>query len=145
MFGPKASRSNQLLINEDCESAFNAALSAVEAGGFSNIRSNKSGKVINADYHKFSVWGKIEISVLQESTGSRINVKSFAKKDNIYALAQDPSEKVFLAFKNKMPPERSSSSQSIPAQIKELADLKDSGAITVEEFEAKKTELLAKM
>jgi Bacterial PH domain/Short C-terminal domain len=33
----------------------------------------------------------------------------------------------------------------IPAQIKKLADLRDAGVLTTEEFEAKKTDLLARM
>ena len=34
---------------------------------------------------------------------------------------------------------------SVPDQIKKLADLKDAGILTLEEFESKKKELLAKM
>ena len=38
-----------------------------------------------------------------------------------------------------------STSTDIPGQIKKLSELKDTGVLTAEEFERKKTELLAKM
>ena len=101
---------------------------------------------ITADYRKFTVWGKIEITLIQSNDGTCVNIKSYAKKDNIYALAQDPSEKILLAFKKQISlTSQSSENVNIPEQIKKLSDLKDSGILTVEEFESKKAELLSRM
>jgi hypothetical protein len=50
-------------------------------------------------------------------------------------------------LRDKITPANNQSQQTvdIPAQIKKLAELKDSGIITNEEFEQKKSELLSKM
>jgi hypothetical protein len=46
---------------------------------------------------------------------------------------------------NNQPTRPSDSTNSIPKQIKELAELRDAGIITPEEFEEKKKELLRRM
>lgn len=136
----------QLYFNYDCEQSFGLALSAIEKGGFSNISSNKSSLTISANYHKLTVWGKIEIVFKDAPNGSYATIGISSKKDNVYALAQDPSEKILLAFKNQLPSDFSSSkSPDIPDQIKKISEMKDSGILTLEEFELKKAELLARM
>jgi hypothetical protein len=146
MFGPKSYNESQLIFKESREHVFEESLSAIEKGGFSNISNNKAEMKITADYRKFTVWGKIEITLIQSNDGTCVNIKSYAKKDNIYAIAQDPSEKILLAFKKQISlTSQSSENVNIPEQIKKLSDLKDSGILTVEEFESKKAELLSRM
>lgn len=121
-------------------------MSAVERGGFSNINSNQSELKITADYHKFTVWGNIEISFEEINGEICASVAVYAKKDNIYAIAQDPSEKILLAFKKQLSDvNRPSEYSDIPDQIKKLSALRDTGALTEVEFESKKAELLARI
>lgn len=69
------------------------------------------------------------------------NPKAFANKIHrafLYALNQ----KEFAAFSNSAPIEKS---EDITEQIEKLADLKNKGIITEEEFQSKKKELLSRI
>jgi len=103
MIGIKKHFEKQLSYKGDFDHWYNVCLSAVEHGGFSNIQDDKSAKTIKADFHKFTTWGTIELVVLQEGDSANINVLCSAKSDNLYSIAQDPSEKIYLAFKNSLP------------------------------------------
>ena len=146
MFGPKTYNESQLIFKENLERVFKESLSAIEKGGFSNIYSNQTEKKITANYHKFTTWGNIEITLTQSNDETCVNIKSSAKKDNLYALAQDPSEKILLAFKKQFSfSSQPAESSDIPEQIKKLSDLKEAGILTGEEFETKKADLLTRM
>lgn len=147
MLNSKKIKETKLFFKENCEHAFGLALSAVEKAGFSNIESSKSELKIVANYHKLTVWGKIEVHFMNADGGSFAIISVSAKKDNIYALAQDPSEKILLAFKEQIPATSQAleNDSDIPSQIKKLSDLKDSGILTAKEFTSKKAELLSRM
>lgn len=51
----------------------------------------------------------------------------------------------FEGFTTTQEPPLVQTGQDIPEQIKKLAELRDQGVISVEEFEAKKTDLLDRM
>lgn len=102
MIGFKKRYEKQLNYKGDFDHWYDECLSAIEHGGFSNIQENRSSKSIKADFHKFTTWGNIELVVSQDGDHTNINVLSSAKADNIYAIAQDPSEKIYLAFKNNL-------------------------------------------
>jgi len=54
-------------------------------------------------------------------------------------------EKPIVSEQQPVPVQPAPESDDIPEQIKKLAELRDSGAITAEEYEAKKSDLLGRM
>jgi len=103
MIGLKKRNERNLTFMGDSGHWFEECLLAIERGGFSNIQDDKASMSIKADYHKFTVWGNIEITLSQSDNDTTVNAIASAKSDNIYAMAQDPSEKILLAFKNNLP------------------------------------------
>jgi hypothetical protein len=98
--------------------------------------------------------GYVEISsagVTQKSRVSRTN--QLTQADNIVPFnkwSEGDFRKVVEVIRQKLyqptaPQAAASSGQTIPDQIAALAQLRDSGVLSTEEFEAKKAELLARM
>jgi Short C-terminal domain len=71
-------------------------------------------------------------------------LESWVQKELVenQAAAVDPAE---IEASEESPSTAQSASTDIPEQIKKLAELRDSGAITEDEFERKKAELLDRM
>jgi hypothetical protein len=75
---------------------------ALKKGRFTNIKVNNTINQITGDYKKFTVWGEIIVTVLHEGEGIKINVKSTANVDNIFALISSPNQKILNQFKNNL-------------------------------------------
>jgi Short C-terminal domain len=71
-------------------------------------------------------------------------LESWVQKELVenQAAAEDPAE---IEASEESPSTAQSASTDIPEQIKKLAELRDSGALTEDEFERKKAELLDRM
>lgn len=71
--------------------------------GFTAIEENADIFQIKADYHKFTVWGYIEITLTTASEGMiRVSLHTTANVDNIYALFSSPVDKIANAFKQAL-------------------------------------------
>ncbi|HRZ28031.1 MAG TPA: PH domain-containing protein [Spirochaetota bacterium] len=82
--------------------------------------------------------------IISSSAGTRIElVQIMSKKigEEIVKTVNDARSK----FSSQSSNSSSSTNQSIPEQIKKLSELKDQGILTEDEFNKKKSELLAKM
>jgi hypothetical protein len=107
-------------------------------------------------------WGdRVVLTLVQSEVGTRLTVSSAPKAGNALGgwmsggHQQKNVARLFQAISQQVsaigPPQRQTSSEGaasmsdIPAQIKQLADLKDSGVLTEEEFAKKKQELLDRM
>ena len=73
---------------------------ALHKGGFANVKTNKLLNQITGDYKKLSVWGEIIVTLLPEADNVKINAKSTANVDNIFALFSSPNQKILDQFKN---------------------------------------------
>lgn len=73
---------------------------ALQKGGFTNIKSNKLLNQITGSYKKLTVWGEIIVTLLPEADNLKINAKSTANVDNIFALFSSPNQKILDKFKN---------------------------------------------
>lgn len=82
--------------------------------------------------------------VIQIISNNYIIEVDLSYKKEIVSAARNAMEKA-LENKNNMQIENDNLQVDIPEQIKKLADLKDQGILTEQEFIKKKTELLAKM
>lgn len=85
-------------ISENLEKCKNA----LEKGEFSKINVNQTISQITADYKKFSVWGEIKITLLDNADKTKVNVTSTANSDNIFALFNSPNDKILSQFKNNL-------------------------------------------
>lgn len=81
----------ELLAN--VEQAFNM-------GGFANIKTNKLLNQITGDYKKLTTWGELVVTLLPEAENIKINAKSTANTDNLFALFSSPNQKILNQFKN---------------------------------------------
>ena len=64
----------------------------------------------------------------------------------VEALPQPtPAPDLFSQVRDKLTPQQPTPSRDVPDQIRKLAELRDAGAISTEEFEAKKRDLLDRM
>lgn len=93
---------------------------------------------------------KITINDINSPTAYINLIKTATKKDSftykaLYNSAQEVLSTLQLICNNLEPQNDSQNCESIPDQIKKLAELKDQGILSEEEFANKKIELLAKM
>jgi hypothetical protein len=101
--------------------------------------------------------GTAEVAVASEGGSTRLSVaateakyqrvlEQWVKKQFPSAKAVPPQQEVPIVIQqHPIPIQTSSQPDDIPNQIKNLAELRDTGAITNEEFERKKAELLDRM
>jgi hypothetical protein len=95
-------------------------------------------------------WTGGKIRFITANTADRIFTAQTASelrfKERDYAIFKAAKEKIdeLMAMTRKKATQ-TSPGPSIPEQIKQLAELKDIGALTPQEFEAKKTELLNRL
>lgn len=75
---------------------------ALKNGGFSNVKGNNILNQVTADYKKMSTWGEIIITLLEEGDNIKINAKSTANTDNLFALFSSPNQKILDQFKNNI-------------------------------------------
>jgi len=77
--------------------------SALSAGGFTKITTNEQISQISANYKKMTVWGEIIVTLHPVTELSvRINMKSTANVDNIWALLSSPNKKILSKFKENL-------------------------------------------
>ena len=73
---------------------------ALETQGFVNIEANPTFGEIKATYHKATVWGDLQLTLLPEGTDTtRIQAKAVANVDNVFALRGSPGQKIIERFK----------------------------------------------
>ena len=94
----RKSKNKKFQTKLNVEEALKKCEDALNIGGFKSIKVNKSLKQINADYKKFTVWGKIEITIFEVNNETEINLLSTANTDNIYAIFSSPNGKIMNAF-----------------------------------------------
>jgi hypothetical protein len=87
-------------VKGNTEEWLTKAEQALRNGGFSNVKTNTLLNQITGDYKKFSVWGEIIVTLLPEADNVKINAKSTANTDNIFALFSSPNQKILDQFKN---------------------------------------------
>lgn len=75
---------------------------ALNNGGFTKITSNKLINQLTANYKKFTVWGEIIITLVEENSKVKIQVSSTANVDNLFALINSPNQKIIDQFKNNL-------------------------------------------
>jgi hypothetical protein len=73
---------------------------ALYKGGFTNVKTNKLLNQLTGDYKKVAVWGEIIVTLLPEGDNVKINAKSTANADNVFALFSSPNQKIIDQFKN---------------------------------------------
>ena len=72
---------------------------ALNKGGFTNIKVNNLLNLLTGDYKKLMLWGEIIVNLLPEGENLKINVKSTANVDNIFAFFSSPNQKIIDKFK----------------------------------------------
>jgi hypothetical protein len=98
----RKSREETFSVKGNIEDWFVMVENALLKGGFKNIRTNKMLNQITGDYKKLFVWGDIIITLLPETENIKINAKSTANVDNIFALFSSPNQKILDQFKNNI-------------------------------------------
>lgn len=75
---------------------------ALENGGFTKLNINETINQITANYKKFTVWGKIKITLTEDNGKINVHAQSTANADNIYALFSSPNDKILKQFKDNL-------------------------------------------
>ena len=97
------SRDESFEIEGSKSSTFERCVEALEKGGFTSIEKNKTIGQVKAAYHKFTVWGKIEVTVKEKNNViSIVETHTTANMDNIFALFASPIDKIANAFKSSL-------------------------------------------
>ena len=98
------SRDESFDLNQSEEQAFATCLAALSKGGFSSVQQNRTISQISANYHKFTVGRKIEITIKAGPAAGKSTVcmHTTANMDNIYALFTSPIDKIANAFKSSL-------------------------------------------
>ncbi len=93
-------RSKQQLLQTDLQiyEALKRCEDALTLGGFKNIKKNETLRQLNGKYKKITVFGEIDISLMEVNGKTEINLKSTANVDNIFALFSSPNNKIMKAF-----------------------------------------------
>jgi|TARA_B110000467_G_C18253707_1_gene442034 hypothetical protein len=65
---------------------------ALNAAGFSAVEANELLGQVKGNYKKFTVWGSIEISLMQEGGNTKFVAKAMANVDNIFAIFSSPGK-----------------------------------------------------
>ena len=71
-------------ILEKCKAALNK-------GGFTNISVHEYINQLTGDFKKLTIYGEIIITFLPHGENIKVNVKSIANVDNVYALFVNPN------------------------------------------------------
>ena len=98
----RRSKEEDFLIQEELQSVKEKVRSALENAGFTSIRENNTINQTSADYHKMTLWGNIDITMIPDGNVTRVHLKSTAKVDNIYALFSSPNDRILRKFKNQL-------------------------------------------
>jgi len=73
---------------------------ALNKGGFTTIKTNKILNQITGNYKKLTVLGEIIVTLFPEGDNVKINAKSTANADNVFALFSSPNQVILDHFKN---------------------------------------------
>lgn len=85
------------------EAVLKKCVTALQDSGFSSIRENTGISQIQADYHKFTTWGQVEITVMSVNADtSKVALHTTANVDNVFALFASPIDKIANAFKSAL-------------------------------------------
>lgn len=96
----RKSQEETFSVKGDTKEWLTKAEQALYKGGFTNIKINNLISQITGDYKKLYVWGEIIVTLLPEAGNVKINAKSTANSDNIFALFSSPNQKILQQFKN---------------------------------------------
>jgi len=96
----RKSREETFSVKGNTEEWLTKAEQALYKGGFANVKTNKLLNQLTGDYKKLTVWGEIIVTLLPEGGNIKINAKSTANADNIFALFSSPNQKILDQFKN---------------------------------------------
>jgi len=80
-------------VKGNTEEWLTKAEQALHKGGFANVKTNKLLNQITGYYKKLTVWGEIIVTLSPEADNVKINAKSTANADNIFALFSSPNQK----------------------------------------------------
>lgn len=98
----RKSKEENFSVKGSIEEWMTKAEQALNKGGFTNVKTNKLLHQITGDYKKMTVWGEIIVTLLPEEDMVKINVKSTANADNLFALFSSPNQKILDQFKNNL-------------------------------------------
>ena len=84
--GIRKSKTKKLKVESDIKQTIEKCKLSLEKGGFKKISINGTLNQLSADYKKFTVFGEIEIILIENNNGTEINLTSTANVDNIFAL-----------------------------------------------------------
>jgi hypothetical protein len=98
--GIRKSKNKKFIVDNDIKQVIEKCKLILKNGGFKNIRVNESLNQLSADYKKFTIFGEIEIILVENNSGTEINLTSTANVDNIFALFSSPNNKIMNAFIN---------------------------------------------
>ena len=96
----RKSQEETFSVKGDTKEWLTKAEQALYKGGFANVKTNKLLNQISGEYKKLSVWGEIIVTLLPDADHVKINAKSTANSDNIFALFSSPNQKILQQFKN---------------------------------------------
>lgn len=96
----RKSKEETFSVKGNAEEWLTKAEQALHKGGFANVKTNKLLNQLTGDYKKLTVWGEIIVTLLPEGENIKINAKSTANADNIFALFSSPNQKILDQFKN---------------------------------------------
>ena len=151
-----SSTSGEQIVEYSPDDTFSALIAALNASTHYSVKdSNKVSRTATVKTGvSWKSWGEnLIITVSPAVNGfSAVSINSSSKYGAIdWGKNQENLSNVLnllaseLSRYKKILPEKESSADDIPAQIKKLAELKDAGILTEDEFAAKKEQLLAKM
>lgn len=96
----RKSKEDIFSVKGNAEEWLAKAEQALHKGGFTNIKTNKIHNQITGNYKKMTVWGEITVTLMPDGDNVKINAKSTAAVDNIFALFNSPNQKILDQFKN---------------------------------------------
>ena len=99
----RKSKDEAFEVNGTKEAVFEKCVAALQNAGFKSISKNTGISQIQADYHKLTTWGQVEITVTSVNAGmSKVALHTTANVDNIFALFASPVDKIANAFKSSL-------------------------------------------
>jgi hypothetical protein len=96
----RRSKEETFSVKGKTEEWLKKAEQALHKGGFANVKTNLLLNQLTGDYKNLTIWGEIIVTLLPEGENIKINAKSTANADNIYALFSSPNQKILDQFKN---------------------------------------------
>lgn len=100
--GIRKSKEETFFIKGNVEDVLLKSQEALVRGNFTNVKMNSTINQVTGNYKKMTVWGELIVSVLPEGENVKINAKSTANIDNIFALFTSPNQKILNKFKNNL-------------------------------------------